>query len=72
MNYQQNIVNKLKEELKKENMLQKDFAKKLKISEVYMSRLINQERRISLTIAIKIADYFNISLDELVGRKQYD
>lgn len=72
MNYQQNIVNKLKEELKKENMLQKDFAKKLKISEVHMSRLVCQERKISLTIAIKIADYFKISLDELVGRKQWD
>ena len=29
-----------------------------------------KDRKISLTIAIKIADYFKISLDELVGRKQ--
>lgn len=69
MNYQENIIKRLKKELKDKNMLQKEFAKKLKVSEVHMSRLVRHERNVSLNNAIKIADYFKISLDELVGRK---
>lgn len=67
--YRDTMINKIKQELKDKDMTQKQFANILKITEPTLCRYLNGQRTISLNMAIKIADYFNISLDEMVGRK---
>lgn len=69
MNYQHNIRSMIKKELRKENINQKELAKLLRINEATLSRYINGQRGVTLMMAIKIADYFNLSLDEMIGRK---
>lgn len=68
MNYQHNIRSKLKKELRND-ITQKELAQKLKISEPTLSRFLAGTRGITLKMAIKIADYYRLSLDELLGRK---
>lgn len=69
-NARDNIVARLKKELKNNNITQKELANKLKISEPSFSRILNRQKNISLNCAIKIAEYFEIGLDELIGEKQ--
>ena len=66
INYRDNIVIKLKKEMRENNISQKELSRILKITEPSFSRILNRQKSISLNCAIRIADYFNISLDELI------
>ena len=46
-----------------------EFAKKVGIPQQTLSRYLLCQREISLEYLCKIADYFNVSIDELVGRE---
>lgn len=58
----------LKELRTKANLLQSDIADACKISVRTIIRYENDERIPDIDTAIKLADYFNVSLDYLVGR----
>ncbi len=47
---------------------QKQVANHLEIAERQYRRYENEEQQPTLPIVIKIADYFNVSIDYLVGR----
>lgn len=66
--YQDNVINLIKREMREKDLKQKDFARMIGISEASLSRYLSKHRTFSLTQAIKLADYFKISLDRLVGR----
>ena len=52
-----------------ENRLQaKELSKKIGLELRTLDRLLNAEYMISLNYLILIADYFNVSLDYIVGR----
>ena len=54
----------------KNEVSQNDLAEKIGVSAPYICRVEKGNQVLSLSIAIDIADYFGISLDELVGRKR--
>lgn len=72
MRYQDRIISIIKKEMRDRNLTQKDLAKKLKITETSMSRYLNKQRGLSLNMAVNIAKYFKLSLDEMVGLKGAD
>lgn len=56
-------------ELKKtKNLLQKDIANAINITVRNYQRYEKGEQQPTLPVVIKLADYFNISIDYLVGR----
>ena len=58
----------LKEIRAKNRVSQNDLAEKVGVSAPYICRVEKGNQVLSLSLAIDIADYFDISLDELVGR----
>ena len=54
----------------KNRISQNDLAEKVGVSAPYICRVEKGNQALSLSIAIDIADYFDISLDELVGRRR--
>ena len=60
---------KVLESLKlKENILQKDIAKAIGISLRSYQRYEHGEREPTMSTLIALADFFNVSIDYLVGR----
>ena len=59
---------KLKELRKGENLTQKELAKILGISRVNYTRYETDAVRPDYETIVKIADYYNVSLDEIFGR----
>lgn len=47
------------------------FAKIVKIPQPTLSRYLACKRQITLENLVILADYFNIDIDVLVGRKEY-
>lgn len=68
-NVNMNIGKKLKELRKNYNITQKEFAEKINISRVNYTRYENNKVRPDFETIIKIADFYDISLDELFDRK---
>ncbi len=50
------------------NLLQKDIANSINISIRNYQRYEKGEQQPTLPVLLKLADYFNVSLDYLVGR----
>ncbi|RIJ65500.1 helix-turn-helix domain-containing protein [Rummeliibacillus sp. POC4] len=50
------------------NISQKDFAQKINVSNVVLSRYESDERKPDYDTLEKIADYFEVSVDYLLGR----
>lgn len=63
------IGEKLKELRKAENLTQQQLADELKISRVNYTRYENGSVRPDYETIIKIADYYDISLDDIFNRK---
>ena len=63
-----NLGKKLKELRKSENLTQEQLAKNLNISRVNYTRYETNAVRPDFETIIKIADFYNISLDELFER----
>ena len=58
-------------DLREDNDLsQKEVAKILNISQVAYSYYEIEKRSIPLDLLIKLADYYNVSLDYIVGRNK--
>ena len=62
------IGNKLKELRKIENLTQQQLADKLNISRVNYTRYETDVVRPDYETLVAIADYYNITLDEIFGR----
>lgn len=60
----------LKKVLKEQNSSQNKIIKFAKISSLSLNNWLNNKGTPHIESVIKIADYLNISLDELVGREQ--
>lgn len=60
---------KIKEELKKQKILQIELANHLNTSQSLVSMYVNNETNPPLETLCKIADFLHVSLDELVGRQ---
>jgi len=54
---------------KKMNLKQSDIARSLKISDKTYGNYENSVTDPNITTLIKLADYFHVSIDELVGRE---
>ena len=66
-----NFVETLTELLIEKNLSQKEFAEKLEITSTAVSKYLLGKQNPDVEIAIRIAEYFNCSLDYLFG-KEYD
>lgn len=66
-----NIGQKLKELRKDAGLTQEELAKILSISRVNYTRYETDKVRPDYETLLKIADYHDISLDEIFGRKKY-
>lgn len=62
------IAERIKQLRISQGMTQKQLADVLKVSEVSLQRFEYGSARPSLDTLIALADYFNVSLDYLVGR----
>lgn len=62
------IGNKLREFRKSENLTQQQVAEQLKISRVNYTRYETNKVRPDYETLLAIADFYNITLDELFGR----
>lgn len=60
------MVEKLKRLMKYNNLSQKELAKKLNTSTVFISRFLGGKRKPTIEFAIKISDEFDVSLDWLL------
>lgn len=60
---------RLKDLREDKDLTQKDIANLLNISQQAYSHYELEDRAIPLALLIKLADFFNVSLDYIVGRK---
>lgn len=63
---------KIKDLREDHDLSQKEVAKILNISQVAYSYYEIGKRNIPLDLLIKLADYYNVSLDYIVGRLKKD
>ena len=63
-----NLGEELKFHRQKANLSQQELAKLINTSQQNISRWEKNEVEPSITFCIKLADYYGISLDELIGR----
>jgi len=63
-------MKKLKELRERKNVSQLRLALELQINQNSISRYENGERQADYQTLIKIADYFNVSIDYLLGRTE--
>lgn len=59
---------RLKELRLRKSLKQKELGDKLGISDAAVTQLEGKKRSPSIEIAVALADYFDVSLDYLVGR----
>ncbi|MBQ3047139.1 MAG: helix-turn-helix transcriptional regulator [Clostridia bacterium] len=62
---------KLNELRKAYNLTQAEFSKKIGISRVNYTRYETNKSRPDYETLLKIADFYDVSLDELFDRKKY-
>lgn len=63
------FAEKLKELRKEKDLTQKEIANKLGVSRVAYTNWENGNREPNIERLVKLADYFDVSIDYLVGRK---
>lgn len=61
---------RLKDIREARNMSQDDIAKQIGVSQQFISRVERGNKSISLDLATEIADFLNVSLDEIAGRQK--
>lgn len=62
------LGNKIKYLREKQNITQKEFAQKIGVSNVVLSRYETDERKPDYDTLQRIAEYFEVSIDYLLGR----
>lgn len=60
---------RIKDMCEDRDLTQKQIAEYLMCDQSLYSKYEREEREIPLRLLIKLADYYNVSLDYLVGRK---
>lgn len=65
------FAERLKEIRLENNVTRKSLALNLEVSERLISYWENDERECSFEMLIKIADFFDVSIDYLLGRTEY-
>lgn len=60
------MVEKLKILMKYNNLSQKQLAKKLDTTQVFISRFLNGKRKPTIEFALKVSEVFDVSLDWLL------
>lgn len=63
------LGNRLKDLLASHNMSQRELARKVGISNTTISRIVKGQGDVMLSVLIAIADYFDVTIDWLVGRE---
>lgn len=63
------LGNRLNDLLVSHGMTQRELAKEVGISNVTISRIVKGQKNVTLNVLIAIADFFDITIDWLVGRK---
>lgn len=66
--YPPSFASRLKELRISQNLTMESLAKDLNTTRATISNFENEQRKPSLDMIIKIADYFQVSIDYLVGR----
>lgn len=61
-------IEKLKYLREKQNMSQQELADFIKVSRASVNRYENGSREVPIHVLIKIANYFGVTIDYLVGR----
>ncbi len=61
---------RLKDVRESRNVSQKDVAQHIGVSQQFISRVERGTKDMSFSLATEIADYLNVSLDELAGRQK--
>lgn len=67
MTEQESFIKKLSILLEEKNITQRELAEKINVTEVTISRYLSGERSPRIEIVNKIADFFNVSIDYLLG-----
>lgn len=65
------FAERLKEIRLEKNVTRKSLALNLEVSERLISYWENDERECSFEMLTKIADFFDVSIDYLLGRTEY-
>lgn len=60
------VANNIMDQMKKHNMKQIDLANAIGVSKQIMSKMLNGSRLISIAELHKIADYFCVTMDDLL------
>ena len=60
---------RIRELRKEKNITQQEVADKLGVTKSYISYVESEKTNITLENALKIADFLDVSLNELVGRQ---
>lgn len=61
---------RLKEVRESRDMTQSDIAKQIGVSQQFISRVEKGNKSMTFDLAIEIADFLNVSLDEIAGRNK--
>ena len=67
MTEQESFIKKLSILLEEKNITQRELADKINVTEVTISRYLSGERSPRIEIVNKIAEYFDVSIDYLLG-----
>lgn len=62
---------RLKELRKEKNLTQKQLAEAIEVTQSMITRWEKDECEPTATVIVKIADYFNVCTDYLLGRKDW-
>lgn len=68
MTEQEAFIKILSTLLEEKNITQRELADKINVTEVTISRYLSGERSPRIEIVNKIAEYFDVSIDYLLGR----
>lgn len=70
MNEQDNFIKNLSALLEEKNITQRELAEKINVTEVTISRYLSGERSPRIEIVSKIAEFFGVSIDYLLGKQK--
>lgn len=68
MTEQESFIKKLSALLEEKDITQRELAEKIDVTEVTISRYLSGERTPRMEIVSKIANYFNVTIDYLLGK----
>lgn len=70
MTEQESFIKKLSILLEEKNITQRELAEKINVTEVTISRYLSGERSPRIEIVSKIAEFFGVTIDSLLGKEE--